>query len=92
MSISVDLTKAIPYTFTRGGKKKIGLKVDDEFLWFTQTISVEKGIHVILISTTDAEQLTMKPIRGGSTHAELQAEGLDGFSLEAALYFSSLSA
>ena len=92
MSIRVDLSKAIPYTFTRGGRTKIGLKVDDKFLWLTQTLSPEKGIHVILVPTTDEEQQTKKPINKGSTQAELEAEGLEGYSLEAALMFSELFA
>ena len=90
MSIHVDLRKATPYTFTREGKTKIGLKVDDKFLWYTQTISREKGIHVILVPTTDEEQQTKKLINKSSTQAELEAEGLVGFSLEAALVFSKL--
>ena len=92
MSIQVDLRKATPYTFTRGGKTKIGLEVVDKFLWYTQTISREKGIHVILVPTTDEEQQTKKPISQSSTQSELEAEGLEGFSLEAALIFSKLCA
>ena len=90
MSIQVDLRKATPYTFTREGKTKIGLKVADKFLWYTQTISREKGIHVILVPTTDEEQQTKKLINKSSTQAELEAEGLVGFSLEAALVISKL--
>jgi hypothetical protein len=92
MSIQVDLRKATPYTFTREGKTKIGLEVADKFLWYTQTISREKGIHVILVPTTDEEQQTKKPISQSSTQSELEAEGLEGFSLEAALIFSKLCA
>jgi len=91
MSIRVDISNVTPYTFTRGGKTKIGLKVDGKFLWFTETITRGIGVHVILASTTNEEQQTKKPINKGSTQAELEAEGLKGFSLEAALYFSSLS-
>ena len=89
MSIRVDLSKAKPYMFTRGGRTKMGLMVDDKFLWLTQTLS-PKGFHGILVPTTAEEQQTKKPINKGSTQAELEAEGLEGYSLEAALMFSRL--
>ena len=89
MSIRVDLSKATPYTFTRGGRTKMGLMVDDKFLWLTQTLG-PKGIHGILVPTTAEEQQTKKLINKSSTQAELEAEGLVGFSLEAALVFSKL--
>ena len=90
MSIRVDLRKATPYMFAREGRMKMGFKIDDKFLWYTQTVSREKGIHIILAPTTDAEQETKKPINKTSTKAELEAEGLEGFSLQAALVFSKL--
>mgnify|MGYP006186421637 CR=1 FL=1 len=85
MSLSVDLTKAIPCTFIRGGKKKIALKVEDRFLWLTQTISRVGGIQTTLVPITEEEKKTINPIIKGTTEEQFKKEGLMGFSLQCAV-------
>lgn len=82
MSIRIDLDRAIPCAFNRGGRMKFGLKMEDKFVWVTQTIDREDGIKTQCIHVENPVGLII--LQMGSSEEELEKIGLQGFSLRVA--------
>ncbi len=82
MSIRIDLEKATPCAFNRGGKMKFGIRTTDKFVWITQTIDRESGINTICVSIEDPKDVTI--LKLGMSEKELEELGLRGFSLRTA--------
>ena len=80
MSLRINLLTATPYTFTRENRTKLGLKVEENFVWLTTTISRLGEIE--MCCSPEKNPKDVHPIYKGTTKEDLEERGLYGFSLQ----------
>ena len=80
-TICIDRT-AVPYTFQRDGQTKFGLQHNTDFIWITQILDTTKKPPFQTVTMPIKNPVGKEIITNTTTDAELEARGLNGFSLE----------